>query len=111
MRDQKEEVEGGRGYKFISFCDLFFFLSSLMQKDIMDYSLLVGIHFVQEPDDLGSDDEGDADDYDEPRTPPLNRSTVEIPPYVADTEQRPPNQVSCSLIPLFQFFEPIMFVH
>lgn len=70
------------------------FLSSL---HIMDYSLLVGIHFIQNnaasvDDSASSEDESE----DEGRSPPLNRSMGTLPPLIPDEETPPPNQaLSC----------------
>jgi len=68
------------------------FLSAL---HIMDYSLLVGIHFIQAntPEDSDSSDD---ESENEGRSPPLNRSMSTLPPLIPDEEIPPPNQaLSC----------------
>lgn len=63
----------------------------------MDYSLLVGIHFAHQADDSASSDEEGEEiqerEREHPHSPPLNRSTATLPPYVPDTEILPPRVV------------------
>lgn len=56
----------------------------------MDYSLLVGIHYVQS---VTSDESESSEDDDDDKGPPLNRSMGTLPPLVSDKEIPPPAQV------------------
>jgi len=67
----------------------------LVSQNIMDYSLLVGIHFnTSEDPDADSDSDSDGDNHS-----PMERSATSLPSFVPDDQTQPPTTQ------LFSIFE------